>query len=66
MATTCEYNIICLLEKFLDSLFNSLDDRINIEGYNLLRIDYPDSNKRGGVCVFFNTFQFQEVTFCVI
>ena len=34
--------------KFLDSSFNLLDDRINIEGYNILRADHPNDNKRGG------------------
>ena len=53
MATTHEYDIICLSETFLDSSFNSLDDRINIEGYNLLRADHPNDNKRGGVCMYF-------------
>ena len=32
MVTTHEYDIICLLETFLDSSFNSLDHQINIEG----------------------------------
>ena len=35
------------------SLGNSLDDRINIEGYNLLWADHPSDNKRGGVCMYF-------------
>ena len=52
MAATHEY-VICLLETFLDSLSNSLDNPINIEGYNLLRADHPIDNKRGGVCMYF-------------
>ena len=40
-------------ETFLDSSFNSYDDRINIEEYNLLREDHPNGNKRGGVCMYF-------------
>ena len=44
--------ILCLSEMFLDSLLNLLDDRINIEGYNLPRIDHPNSNQRGGICMF--------------
>ena len=47
MGATTEYDIICLLETFLDSLFNSLGDRINIEGCNLLRVDHPNDNNRG-------------------
>ena len=59
MATTHEYDIICLSETFLDSSFSSLDDRINIQVYNLLRADHPNDNKKGGVCMYLkNTFQF--------
>ena len=53
MATTHEYDIICLSETFFDFLFNSHDDGINIEGYNLLRADHPNDKKRGGVCMYF-------------
>ena len=42
-----------LQETFLDSSFNSLDDPINIKGYNLLRADHPNDNKRGEVCMYF-------------
>ena len=42
-------NFLNLLETLLHSLFNSLDDRINIEGYNLLIADQPNDNKREGV-----------------
>ena len=34
-------------------MFNSYDDLINIDGYNLLREDHPNDNKRGGVCMYF-------------
>ena len=47
MGATTEYDIICLLETSLDSLFNSLGDRINIEECNLLRVDHPNDNNRG-------------------
>ena len=40
------YDIICLSETFLDSSIDSSDERITIEGYNLLRADHP-SNKKG-------------------
>ena len=45
MATKLEYDIICVSETFLDSSFNSLNDWINIEGYNPLRADHPNDNK---------------------
>ena len=41
---------VCLT--FLDSLFNTPGDRINI-GYNLLTAEQPNDNKRGGVCMYF-------------
>ena len=53
MVTTHEYDIICLSETFLDSSFNSLDDPINIEGYNLLRADHSNDSEWGGVCMYF-------------
>ena len=31
LATTHEYDVVCLSETFLDSSFNSLDDQINID-----------------------------------
>ena len=40
---------------FLDSSFNSLNDRINIEGYNFLKAHHPNDNKRGGVYMFVRT-----------
>ena len=40
------YNLICLSETFLDLSIDSSDERITIEGYNLLRADHP-SNKKG-------------------
>ena len=61
MATTHEYDIICLSGTFLGSSFNSLDDLINIEGYNN-RADHPNDNRRrvGGVCMYIlkNSFEF--------
>ena len=53
MAATHECDIIFLSETFLDSLFNSLDDQINIERYNILRADHPNDNNRGGACMYF-------------
>ena len=53
MATTNEHDIICLLEMFPDSSFNSFDDRINVEGYNLLRRNHPNDNMRGRVYMCF-------------
>ena len=53
MATKHECDIIFLSKTFLDSSFNSLDDRINVERKNILRADHPNDNNRGGVCMYF-------------
>ena len=53
MATKHECDIIFLSKAFLDSSFNSLDDRINVERKNILRADHPNDNNRGGVCMYF-------------
>ena len=29
------------------------DDRILIDGYNLIRADHPSDSKRGGVCIYY-------------
>ena len=52
IATKHEYDIKCLLETFLDSLFNAHDNQINIEKYNLLRADHTNDNK-GAICIYF-------------
>ena len=40
-------------ETSLEYSFNLPDDRTYTEGYNLLRADYSNDNKRGGVCMYF-------------
>ena len=47
------YDIICLSETFLNSSIETNDDRISIDGHNLIRADHPSNSKRGGVCIFF-------------
>ena len=43
--------IISLSETFLNSSIESNDDRISIDGYNLIKSDHPSSSKRVGVCI---------------
>ena len=50
MATTHDYGI-CLSETLLD-------DRINIERYNLLRAAHRNDNERGRVCILKSTIHF--------
>ena len=51
--TQRNYDIICLSETFLNSSFQSDDDKIKIDGYNLIRSDHPSDSKRGGVCIYY-------------
>ena len=45
--------MICVSESYLDLTFLSDSEDINIKGYKLVRADYPNNTKRGGVCVYF-------------
>ena len=63
LPVTHDYYIICLSETFLDSSVSNDDERIRIEGYNLLRADHPSNKKRGGViCTIKNIFLLQKET----
>lgn len=51
MTTSSQYDVIYLSEIFLDSTIESNDERLNIEGYNIIRADYPGNKKgEGYVC----------------
>ena len=56
IATSSQYDIICLSETFLDSSIESDDKRLNIEGYNLIRADHPRNKKREGVCMYYKDY----------
>ena len=45
------HNLICLSETFSGPSIDSSDERITIEGCNLLHADHPSNKKRGGVCI---------------
>ena len=47
--TTRNFDIICLVETFLDSSLDISDTRIHINGYSLRRADQPSNTKRSGV-----------------
>ena len=51
--TQHNYDIICLSETFLNSPIESNNDRISIDGYDLIRGDHPSDSKRGGVCIYY-------------
>ena len=54
-AYVTQYNcdIICISETFLNSSIQNDDDRIKIDGYNLIRSDHPSDSKKGGVCIYY-------------
>ena len=47
------YDIKCLSQTFLNSSIESNDDRISIDGYNLIRSDHPSDLRRGEVCIYY-------------
>ena len=49
--STYKHDLICLSETYLDSSIP--ENVIQIEGYNLVRVDHPDNIKRGGVCIYY-------------
>ena len=51
--TQHNYDIICLTETFLNSSILSDDNSIEIDGYNLIRLDHPGGLKKGGVCIYY-------------
>ena len=51
--TQHNYDIKCLTETFLNSFILSDDNRITIDGYNLIRSDHPSDSKKGGVCIYY-------------
>ena len=53
---THNFDIIYLLETFLDSSIDISDTRININGYTLLRADHPSNTKGSGVCMYYKNY----------
>ena len=47
------YDIICLLELFLNSSIQRDDDRLTIDGNYLIRPGYPSDMKKGEVCIYY-------------
>ena len=48
-----QFDIISLSETFLNSSPDSEDDRLKIDGSNLIRSDHPIGSKKRGVCVYY-------------
>ena len=49
-------DVICLSETYLNSSLNKKDDKLNIEGYNLIRSDHRHGLKKGGICVYYEEY----------
>ena len=51
-----KFDIICVLEIYLDSNTPSDDNNLEISGYTLVCSDHPSNNKRSGVCIYYKNF----------
>ena len=51
--TQHKHEIICLTKTFLNSSIPNDDNRITIDGYNLIRPDHPSDLKKVGVCIYY-------------
>ena len=50
------YDIICLSETYLNHDTLSDSDNLKIPGYELIRVDHPSNQKRGGICIYHKDF----------
>ena len=63
---------LCLSETFLSPSVISTLDSLNIDGYNIVRSDYPSISKRGGVSCYFEgslpirTFKITSMAECLV
>ena len=48
-----KFNIICISELYINSNISSSDDKLNIPGYNMPRVDHPSGNQSGKVCIYY-------------
>ena len=51
-----KFDIICLLETYLDSSILHNDCNLEIPGYNLLRSDHLTNKKRRGACIYYKSY----------
>ena len=51
--TVHKFEIIYLLETYLDCSTRSDDNNLEKAGYNIVRADHPTNIKRGGVCIYY-------------
>ena len=58
------YDLTCSTETYLDSTVDS--NYLLIIVYNLLRADYPDNFKRGGVCLYSRLVDTPYIDHCIL
>ena len=51
-----KFDMICLLETFLDSSIPTNDERLNMKRYKLKIADNPSDSKKGGVGIYYKEF----------
>ena len=51
MYTIHTFDVICISDTYLNK--SADNDALLIDGYNIIRADHPDNQKRGGVCIYF-------------
>ena len=50
--TLHKFDLICLLESYLNSSITMDEKSLIIDGYKLIRTDHPSDTRRGGVCIY--------------
>ena len=56
------YDVICLSETYLKHDILSNNDNLKIPGYELIRVDHPSNQKRGGICIYHKDFLLIKVS----
>ena len=54
--STYKFDIICLLETYLDSTILHDDSNLEISGYNIVRSNHPSNKISGGVCIYYKSY----------
>ena len=51
-----KFDVICLLETYIDSSIAADDKYLEISGYSLVRSDHTSNSKPRGVCLYYKHF----------
>ena len=58
---TINYDFICISETYLDSSVMYSNEKIQLDGYSVIRSDPPSDSKRGGVCLYYKGFFLMKI-----